>query len=225
MKLYFHPVSTVSRPVALFATDNDIKLDYQVIDLMTGEHLKESYATINPSRLVPVLEEGDFRLTESSAILKYLADKIGSPAYPKDLQKRARVNEMMDWLNTGFYRDLGYGLVYPQIFPHHHRRSEEAHAGAVEWGKEKTKGWLQVLDQQLLGSGKKYLCGDDITIADYLGAGMLSLTELIHCDLAPYPNLTRWYESMKARPNWKEVNKTFYGFVGAMKDKSFETTA
>ena len=224
MKLYFHPVSTVSRPVALFAADNGVKLDYQVIDLMTGEHLKEAYSTINPSRAVPVLEEGDFRLSESSAILKYLADKIDSPAYPKDLKKRAKVNEMMDWLNTGFYRDFGYGLVYTQIFPHHKRRSDEAQAGAIEWGKEKTKAWLQILDQQLLGSGKKYLCGDEITIADYLGAGMLSLGEVIHCDLKAYPNVARWYDTMKARPNWNEVNKTFYGFVGALKDKTFQTT-
>ncbi len=96
---------------------------------MTGEHTKEPYSAINPSRLVPVLEDGDFRLTESSAILKYLADKIDSPAYPKDLRRRARVNEMMDWLNTGFYRDFGYGLIYPQIFPHHKRPGDEAHAG------------------------------------------------------------------------------------------------
>jgi len=221
MKLYFHPVSTVSRPVALFAADNGIKLDYQVVDLMTGEHMKEQYGSINPSRLVPVLEEGDFRLTESSAILKYLADKIDSPAYPKDLQKRARVNEVMDWLNTGFYRDFGYGLVYPQIFPHHKRRSDEANAGTVEWGKCKAKFWLDVLNQQV--GDKRYLCGDEITIADYLGAGMISLNELIHCDLKSYPNVARWYETMKARPNWAEVNKVFYGFVGAMKDKSFET--
>ena len=101
MKLYYHPVSTVSRPVVLFALDSGIDLDYRLVDLMTGEHLQPAYETINPSKLVPVLEEGDFRLTESSAILKYLADTIDSPAYPKDLRKRARVNEMMDWLNTG----------------------------------------------------------------------------------------------------------------------------
>ena len=118
-----------------------------VVDLMTGEHLKPSLRRINPSGLVPVLEDGDFRLTESSAILKYLADKIGSPAYPKDLQKRARVNELMDWFNTNFYRDFGYGLVYPQIFPHHKRRSDEAQTGAVEWGKDKAKFWLGVLDR------------------------------------------------------------------------------
>jgi len=224
MKLYFHPVSTVSRPIALFAADNGIKLDFQVIDLMTGEHMKDTYAAINPSKLVPVLEDGDFRLTESSAILKYLADTIGSSAYPKDLKKRAHVNEVMDWLNTGFYRDFGYGLVYPQIFPHHHRRSDEAHGGTVEWGKSKSKVWLEVLDRHLLGSGNKYLCGNEITIADYLGAGMLSLTELIRCDLTAYPNLARWYDTIKARPNWKEVNSVFYGFVGAMKDKQFETT-
>jgi glutathione S-transferase len=223
MKLYFHPVSTVSRPVMLFAADNGVELDTQVVDLMKGEHMQEAYGAINPSRLVPVLKDGDFRLTESSAILKYLADKIDSPAYPKDLQKRARVNEIMDWLNTGFYRDFGYGLVYPQVFPHHKRRSDEAHSGCIEWGKERTKFWLKVLDQQVLGSGNRYLCGDDITIADYFGAGMLSLTELIHCDLKPYPNVARWYATMKARPNWAKVNEAFYGMVGAFKEKSFET--
>jgi glutathione S-transferase len=223
MKLYYHPVSTVSRPILLFAADNGIALDYQVVDLLTGEHLKEPYASINPSRLVPVLEDGDFRLTESSAILKYLADKFDSPAYPKDLKRRARVNEMMDWLNTGFYRDFGYGLVYPQIFAHHKRRSEEGNAATVEWGKEKSKFWLHVLDERLLGSGKKYLCGDDITIADYLGAGMVSLSELIGCNIAAYPNLSRWYNAMKARPNWAKANEVFYGYAGSLKGKAFET--
>jgi glutathione S-transferase len=223
MKLYYHPVSTVSRPILLFAADNGIALDYAVVDLLTGEHLKEPYASINPSRLVPVLEDGDFRLTESSAILKYLADKFDSPAYPKDLKQRARVNEMMDWLNTGFYRDFGYGLVYPQIFPHHRRRSDEANAATVEWGKEKSKFWLHVLDERLLGTGKKYLCGDDITIADYLGAGMVSLSELIGCNIAAYPNLSRWYNAMKARPNWAKANEVFYGYAGSLKGKAFET--
>ena len=223
MKLYYHPVSTVSRPVVMFALDSKIDLHYQLIDLMTGEHLQPAYEAINPSKLVPVLEDGDFRLTESSAILKYLADKIDSPAYPKDLQKRARVNEMMDWLNTGFYRDFGYGLVYPQIFPHHKRRSDEAQDAAVEWGKQKARFWLGALDRHLLGSHKKYLCGNELTIADYLGAGIVSLGEVTHCDFAQFSNVARWYASMKARPNWAKANEAFYGMVNAKKNVAFVT--
>src|SRR5439155_19275953 len=117
MKLYYHPVSTTSRPVVLFAAETKIDVDYQIVDLFNGEQYQPEYAAINPSRQVPVLEDGSFRLTESSAILKYLADKISSPAYPSDLQKRARVNERMDWLISGFYRDFSYGLIYLQNFP------------------------------------------------------------------------------------------------------------
>src|SRR5262245_54816221 len=82
VKLYYHPVSTTSRPVVLFATESGIDLEYQIVDLFTGEQYKPEYSAVNPSHQVPVLEDGDFRLTESSAILKYLADKVRSPAYP-----------------------------------------------------------------------------------------------------------------------------------------------
>jgi glutathione S-transferase len=117
MRLYYHPASTTSRMITLFASEEGIDLDYKVVDLLTGEHLKPDFAAINPNCLVPALEDGDFRLTESSAILKYLAEKVGSAAYPKDLKERARVNEMMDWFNANLYKDLGYGLIYPQLFP------------------------------------------------------------------------------------------------------------
>ena len=124
MKLYFHPVSTASRPIVQFCLDAGIDYEPAVVDLMTGEHMGDAYRAINPNCLVPVLEDGDFRMSESSAILKYLADKAGSPAYPKDLKKRARVNELMDWFNTGFYREYGYHMLYPQLFPHHKRPSD-----------------------------------------------------------------------------------------------------
>jgi len=101
MKLYFHPISTVSRPVMLFAADEGIALDMQLIDLFKGEHRQADYLAINPSGQVPTLEHGDFRLTESSAILKYRAEKNSSRTYPADVRQRARVNELVDWFNTG----------------------------------------------------------------------------------------------------------------------------
>jgi glutathione S-transferase len=221
MKLYMHPISMTSRPVRLFIADNKIDCDQQLVDLMTGEHMQPPYGAINPNRLVPVLEDGDFRLTESSAILKYLADKIGSPAYPKDLKQRAKVNEMMDWLNSNFYRDWGYGLCYPQLFPHHKRRSDEAHAATIEWGAENAKKWLQLLNDYWIGPNKQYLCDNTVTIADYFGAGLVTLGEVIRVDFSKYPNVKRWLDNVKKLPGWDKINVEFYGLVNAVKEQPF----
>src|SRR6185295_18661378 len=75
MKLHYHPISTTSRPVMLFAAESGIPLEMKVVDLFTGEHMQPGYARLNPNHLVPVLEDGDFVLTENAAILKYLAEK------------------------------------------------------------------------------------------------------------------------------------------------------
>jgi glutathione S-transferase len=221
MKLYYHPASTASRPIMLFAAEAGIALEMQVVDIFKGEHRQAAYAAINPNALVPVLEDGDFRLTESSAILKYLADKIDSPLYPKGLQQRARVNERMDWFNTQLSRDYCFGLVFAQLLPHHKRRSDEAQAGTVQWGQERSKVWLQVLNDRILGPGRNYVCGDAITIADHFGAGLLTLGEVIGCDFAAYPYVQGWLARMKALKSWKSVNAVLDGLTAAHKGEAF----
>jgi len=221
VKLYYHPASTTSRIVMLCAAEENIKLDYQVVDLFTGEHMKPPYSDKNPSCLVPMIEDGDFRLTECSTIIKYLAGQAGSASWPKDARARAKVSEMMDWFNTNLYRDFAYGLVYPQAFPTHKRRSDEAQAATLEWGKEKSKVWFKILDQNLIGPKKAYLCGDSLTVADYLGGEMIGLGELIRCNYSPYPNIERWMRNIKALKSWGKVNEVFYGFAGSLKDAKF----
>ena len=223
MKLYMHPVSMTCRPVRLFIAENKIPVDEVFVDLMTGAHLQPSYSGVNPNCLVPMIEDDGFRLTESSAILKYLADKVGSPAYPKDLKERAKVNEIMDWINTNFYREWGYNLCYPQLFPHLKRRSDEAQAATLEFGKENAKRWLKVLDEHWIGPKNTYLCGDKLTIADYFGAGIVTLGEIIGVDFSPYPNVRRWLDTMKKLPNWTSVNEAFYGLREAVKGQQFVT--
>lgn len=221
MKVYYHPASTTSRIVMLYAAEEAPEIEFQVVDLFTGEHVKPPYSTMNPSCLVPMLEDGDFRLTESSSILKYLADKKGSASYPKDLRERARVNEMMDWFNSNIYKDLAYGLVYPQIFPTHQRPSEEMQKGTLAWHKERTESWLKILDEKLIGPKKAYLTGDAISIADYQGGEIIGLGDIIRCNYAKYPNITRWMGRIKALPSWGKVNEVFYGFAASVKDKPF----
>ncbi len=217
MKLYHHPASTVSRPVMLFAAEARIPLEMQVVDLFTGEHTQAAYDAVNPNHLVPVLEDGNFRLTESSAILKYLADKTGSALYPKDLQQRARVNERMDWINTQLCRDFAYGFIYPQIFPSHKRPSDEAQQATLKWGQERAQGWMKVLNDSILGPGNAYVCGDAITIADFYAASFVALGEITGSDYAAYPNIRRWLDRMKALPSWKQVNATIDGYAASLK--------
>ena len=133
----------------LLAAADKLPLDYQLVDLFTGENYQPAFTAINPNQAVPYLEDGDFRLGERSAILKYLADKYDSPAYPKDLQRRARVNERMDWFNTGLYRDLGYGFIYPQVIESHRYSQPEVQSAALAHARGNAQKWLKILDEKI----------------------------------------------------------------------------
>jgi glutathione S-transferase len=221
MKLYMHPASITSRPVRLFIAEKGLTVEEETVDLFTGAHHQEPFVSINPSRLVPVLEDGDLRLSESAAILKYLASKHGLPEYPTDLKARARVDEVMDWVNSNFYRDWGYNLCYPQLFPHHKRPSEEGHRVAVEWGRDRSAFWLQVLNDHFLAGGRKYLTGDQITVADYFASSIVALGDLIRYDFSRYPNVRAWLDRMKALPNWKPVSEAVDGFAASLEGQKF----
>lgn len=221
MKLHMHPASITSRPVRLFIAEKGLEVEPIVVDLFSGAHHQEPYVSFNPNRLVPVLEDGDLKLTESSAILKYLAEKFDLPEYPKALKARAKVNEIMDWFNSNFYRDWGYNLCYPQLFPHHKRQTDEAHRMTVEWGLEKSKFWLQVLNDYWLGHGKPWLAGDQITIADYFAGSIVALGEMIGFDLSNYPAVTAWLARVKELEHWTEVSEALDGFAASVKGQDF----
>lgn len=221
MKLYSNPASTTSRIIMMFAAEEGIPIDYVTVDLMAGEHLKPEYRAINPNCLVPTLDDDGFRLTESGAIIRYLAGKTGSAAYPANLQERARVDEAMEWFYSNFYKDHGYGMIYPQLFPHHKRPSDDAQAGTVAWGEEKTRHWLGILDQDLIGPDRAFLCGDQVTLADYVGAEMVTLGELVRCTYEDFPNVRRWIDNMKALNSWAEVHEVADGYAASLRDQQF----
>jgi glutathione S-transferase len=223
MKLYYHPASTTCRPIMLFAAEAAIPLDMQLVDIFTGENVKPPYEQVNPNRLVPALDDDGFVLTESSAILKYLAEKSGSPAYPRDLRQRARVNERMDWVNTQLSRDFNYGFIYPQIFGMMKRRSDEAQAAQIEWGRERAQGWLKVMNDSMLAPGHNWLAGDTISLADYFAAPFVAVGEVAGCTFAAYPNVCAWLARMKALPHWKAVHEAIEGYAASLKGQAFAT--
>jgi glutathione S-transferase len=220
-KLYILDVSNTSRPVRVMIAENKLPVEEVSLDFYKGEHANPPYTNINPNGLVPTLVDDDFILTESSAIMKYLADKHNLPSYPKGLKERAKVNELMDWFNTGFYRDYAYNVVYPQIYPHHKRPDDAVQKGTIEWGKAQTKKWLKVLNDHWLGKGNKFLCGNQMTIADIFGAALLTSGHVIRNEFKDYPNIDRWLKEVGKLPSWKTANEAVDGFRDYVKDQQF----
>jgi glutathione S-transferase len=214
-KLYYDPASTVSRPISIFLAEHDLDIELVTVRLAAGEHLAGWFAAINPNRAVPVLEEDGFVLTESATILRYLAELADSPDYPKGLRERAKVDEALDWFNTGFYRDYGYGMVYPQILPHT-RMPGASIAEITAWYHDRACRRLEILDDHMIGEGT-WVAGDRFTIADMFGAALVTVGDMVGFDLSPYPNVRRWLAAVQARPSWDEANAAFYGWRSAMR--------
>jgi glutathione S-transferase len=112
-------------------------------------------------------------------------------------------------------------MAYPQLFPHH-KRPDEAQAATIAWGMERSRTWLSVLDKHWIGSNS-YVCGNQLTIADYFGVCLVTLGEVVRADFSPYPNVVRWIATMKKLDSWARVNEALYAFANAVKDAPFIT--
>jgi glutathione S-transferase len=224
MKVHVDPVTTTSGPVLLFLAEHDLPVDVVPVLLSKGEQAKPGYAALNPSKCVPTLEDGDFILTECSSILKYLADKTNSPTYPADLRARAHVNEVMDWFNTGFYRDVGFGVVYQQVLPRFRFSNPVTQAEVVDRSKERSVKWLSILNDHWLREGG-FVCGPELTIADYFGSCLVALTEWIAYDIGGYNNIMRWMSAMKSRPSWEKTRVQWNAHAASVRAQVLQPVA
>lgn len=128
---------------------------------------------------------------------------------------------MMDWFNTNLYRGLGYGLVYPQTLEYCALQDEAALKLQITLGKAQAERFLTVLNDHILGHDAPWLCGDTMTIADYLASGIISLGEAIDCTFGAYPNIVAWYGRIKALPNWQSANAGLYDWAKSIQGPDY----
>src|SRR5882724_8847780 len=108
MKLYMNALSPNVRRVRLTAAVLGLPLEENTLDLARGEQRSPEYLVLNPNGAIPTLVDGDFVLTESRAIMQYLAAKQpGAGLVPRDEMARADVTRWQFWDAAHFSPQLG----------------------------------------------------------------------------------------------------------------------
>lgn len=173
----------------------ELELNYSVhqVDLVRGEQRQSSFLRLNPSGRIPVLVDHDsgesrpFVLTQSVAILQYLAEKSGQ-FLPESMVERARVYEWVQF-HASDISSLIFSAFYLQ------RRIKPKQEQAAEQLRQRVYDLYQYFDQQL--ATYEFLAGSKYSIADITALPAVMTQE---DQLTEYTNLTRWLQELKHRP-------------------------
>ena len=202
MRLFHNPLSSNARRVLLTAHMLGSPLEMIHVDLMDGGERKR-LAELNPNGIVPVLQDGEFILWESCAIMQYLAELApGQELYPQDPRARADVNRWMFWANQHFFPAIGV-MTFEHIWKGVIGRGA-ADPPELERGEREVLRFATVLDDHL--QGRTWVAGKAISLADLSLAPALSYIEPARLPLAPFKNIQRWFEQIEATQAWQQTN-------------------
>lgn len=202
MKLYHNPLSPNVRRVRLTAAVLGIELEEHVLDFSKGEHKNPDYLALNANGAVPTLVDGDFALTESRAIMQYLASKKPEAGLlPKDEQQRADVARWQFWDASHFSPHLG-GVAFEKLIkPMMGLGAPDA--AKIADGLANFRRFGAVLDKRL--EGRQYVVGNQLTIADLTLASSLMYAAQSEIPVSEFPNIEAWFGRISALEGWKKT--------------------
>lgn len=180
---------------------DDAEYDAWPINILEGEQFGSGFVAVNPNSKIPALLDHSTspptRLFESGAILVYLAEKFAA-FLPTAASARA---ECLSWL----FWQMGSAPYLGGGFGHFYAYAPEKWEYPINRFTMEVKRQLDVLDRNL--ADRRYLCGDDYTIADmavWPWYGGLVLDTLYDAqeflDVGSYEHLNRWARDIQARP-------------------------
>ena len=202
MKLHQNPLSSNSRKVLILAELLGIAYEPILVDLASRED-RARLAKVNPNCKVPVLEDGDFVLWESNAILQYLCDKTqgGDRYYPRDLRPRVEVQRWLSWAGQHWAQAIG-GITFERLWKKF-VTGQGPDAEQVARHEEELHAYARVLDGHL--ADRTFVVGDSLTLADIVVATPLDYTVPAQLPVEPYANIRRWLAGLEALPAWKKT--------------------
>jgi glutathione S-transferase len=201
MKVFGFPLSPFVRKVHVIAAEKDI-----AIEMVLGKpgEPSDEFLAASPFRKIPALQDGDFNLADSTAIVTYLDGvQPQPPIAPGTPQQRAKAIWFEEFADTVLIAAGGKVLfnrfVGPKLLG---LPGDEATA---ELGLKELAPLLDYLESQAPVDG--WLAGSDFSVGDVAVACMLRSMGYISLepDAARHPRTAAWYERVKARPSWQQV--------------------
>jgi glutathione S-transferase len=203
MKLYYNPLSPNVRRVRLTAAVLGIELDEKRLDFAKGEHKSPEFLALNPNGAVPTLVDGDFVLTESRAIMQYLASKKPELGLlPRDEAARADVTRWQFWDSSHFSPLMGT-LAFEKVLKGMMGLGEPD-LGKIQEALGNFRRFAAVLNKRL--EGKQYVVGNALTIADLTIASSLMYAKQTEAPLSEFPNVQAWFSRICELPAWKKTS-------------------
>ncbi|XP_032572105.1 glutathione S-transferase 1-like [Drosophila sechellia] len=197
--LYGADLSPCVRTVKLTLKVLNLDYEYKEVNLQAGEHLSEEYLKKNPQHTVPVLDDNGTFIWDSHAIAVYLVDKYAKSdeLYPKDLAKRAIINQRLFFDASVIYASIAN--VSGPFWINGVTEVPQEKLDAIHRG-------LKLLETFLGNS--PYLAGDSLTLADLsTGPTVSALPAAVDIDPATYPKVTAWLDRLNQLPYYKEINE------------------
>lgn len=201
IRIHRHPLSGHAHRVELFASLAGINAELIDIDLASGEHKKPAFLELNPFGQVPTIEDGDIVLSDSNAILIYLARRYAPEWYGKDALREAEIQRFLS-LAAG---DIAFGPAAARLVNVFGAPLDKDRAKAV------AERVFDRLEEHL--HGRQWLVGDAPTIADIAIYSYTAKAPEGDISLAPYPNILRLLENVEGLPGFKPMTDTKVGLA------------
>ncbi|KAH8348283.1 hypothetical protein KR084_006146 [Drosophila pseudotakahashii] len=194
--LYGMDISPPVRACKLTLRALNLDYEYREVNLLAREHFSEEFLKKNPQHTVPLLDDNGTLICDSHAIVCYLVGKYAKSdeLYPKDLVKRARVDQGLFFDASILFmslRNVSVPYLYHQV-------------NLVP--KEKVDNIKDAygLLETFLGDNL-YLTGSNITLADLCcGATASALAAVLELDQESYPKVAAWLKRLSSLPHYEE---------------------
>src|SRR6266852_4591009 len=200
MKLYGFPPSPNTWKVRAVAAQLSVSLDLEFVDLTKPR--TPDYLALNPTGRTPTLVDGDFVLSESNAIMQYIASKSANTLWPNDARSRADITRWQCWQLAHWSSEGCQPLIFNRLVKKLLNLGPPDEA-AVAKGTEAFNREARLLDAHL--SKHSYLVGNAVTLADFAVAAPLFYAKEAELPLAPYSHVRDWFARVSALPAWRDT--------------------